>query len=587
MGWFPIAFIIGFLGFWRWREWSTWSRQTRSLWLVALVLIILVLTGIAIGYVCKYSTPFLFDWIGQGLVGRILLGLLLGIATAYVVERRSAVHAAHLKILETAAHQRRATAVSGKELDYGMPEGIAGASLTGTLWIAVVVVLFAIAAPHLDGWLRRVTSLKTPFGELQIASISSQRLIAADSLDVFADELTMEILSHYDEPIRMDAEYLRKVEIPDLERRSSQGLGSSPALERELERQKKVASDADELLAVFKGLISPIADCVYHAVRGGLAIDSVRQQVRPIANALYHILAIEGGGGKIPDGSYNDSHNLFWNELQALPKKVEPFLTTDKQGECAKIVPGYQTGNGRLPEIRKYKDMPYLYVAALLFTALMRDEDVSLKIINDKIELPFKDYAFRTYAAHLAYNLGRPTKAVLELVEGMRQIARDHHEKLRLKDEECKKRKCDPPELEMISRQRRRERAAWTFATNSLTYYVAGDLVQGGKAGEGYRSRLEEFAEELRAVVKDMKDVLADDDKYSYIDSYAYATIVLEAQKKSLDLEKIKITLAELEKVVEYWGKRASDEIRADRVVINILKITRAHLSAARELANQ
>jgi len=594
MGWFAILFVAGFLLFWGWRGWPTWNERPRYAVVNAGIVLFFALVAIACWYAWTHSLAFLLDRIGQAYGARVLLGLGLGIATAYVVEQRAIVRAAQLAALARGAHVRHpapvAPQVAGEQAN---GDGILGMSLNGLLGIGLVVVFFAIAAPHLDGWLRRMTSLKLPFGELQVASVSTHAVIKSDSIDLLADATSLAVLSNYDERIQQDLEYLREFELPDLVETKSRNLANKNATQKTIDEKQETLKAGNELLPVFSGLISPIAKCIGEAIDNGLAIDDVREKVRPMARALEHILYAEDKKDldvedkKILDAEYAKSHQIFWDKLKGLPKEVGQFLEGKRRKECLDLSMGYETGSTKnfLPEIRNYKKMPYLYVAAILFTSFVRDDEVALKIVREKRRQEmFKDYGILAISGTLAYVHSRDFGAGLAMFETMRDTARKHREVLRDRLSHCEKIKCDAAMNKLISQNFKRERAAVAKATNNLVYYAASDLAQGGKAGERYLARLEGLAEELKLSVDQNDD---DENKYFYLDTYAYTAIVLEARKKEPIIDKIKNRIEDLEKVVEYLETSISNNSKVDRNDISQLNAARAHLASARELAGQ
>ena len=574
MGWFAIAFLAGFLAYWQWEK----QRQACvALLIVACIAAVLF----AIGYACRYSLDLLLDRIGQGYVARILLGFALGNATAYFIEERTALHKAQLELLKAGAPP--APADDAKAAPSAL-EGVAGVSMTGLLWVAALILFFAIAAPHLDGWLRRMTSLKLPFGELQVASLSVHHSMRAESIDLMSDATSMATLSDYNERIRQDIEYITEFEIADLTQQKARDSARAPELARKIAEKTKIAEEARELYPVFDRLISPIAACIRDATDSGLAIDSVRLKARPMANALQHILFIDGK--EFPEKEYTDAHEKFWTELKQLPGKIESYLDKDRRKDCSEIVPRYEGGllpRVRYPDIRKYHATPYLHVAALLFALFMRDDDVALRVVEqNQNRLKFKDYRFLQFSGSLLNFRGGAIGTGLEMFDEMRRTSTARRDDLRDKQESCKQNGCTPVRLQLISEHLNRTRTAALLATNYLAYYVSDDLAQGGKGGERFAARLEDMASDIKKAIERGDD---EDNRYSNLDTYAYAIIVLEARKKDPNTERIRKMIAELEKVVEFLDDTVSKSITANRYDINTLKIARAHLAFARELA--
>lgn len=595
VGWFAILFVSGFLLFWGWRRWPRWGDNTHTLIIGFAVAILIGILVWCTWYISVYSISVFADRVGQGYVARIILGFVLGIATAYVVEQRSIVRKAQLdaqtRFRLRASLPPRERSARADAPDSSIIEAVGGTSLTLLMWIAVVVLSFAISAPHLDSWLRHTTSLKLPFGELQIASTSTHAVLQADRLDLLADVRSLELLSRYNVRIRDDVDYLKLVEIEDL--RDSQKEFPNYSLEYQdyqskIEKTQELVDAINALLPVFDGLISSIASCVRDASSNGLGIDSIRLKVRPMADALDRVLFLEQTNGT--DDSYAAAHNKLWEELTGLPSKIDGFLNDEERKQCSNSVKIYKLNSrspvtAAYPSLKGYRDVSYLYVAAMLFSTFVRDDDVALKIIERIKDRPgfFRDYSFLLVASDLAYNQGSSITTVFSMLDSMRKTAREHREKIELELEKCEQSRCDQVKINALKALRRRERTAELQATNNLAYFIAAELADGTKAAEQYAARAEELADELRLALDKSED---NENRYSYLDTYAYVTLVLEARKKEPSLATFKTMAEHLEKVVEELERSVSSG-KASKTDISALKLARAHRAAARELAGQ
>jgi hypothetical protein len=591
MGWFAITFLIGFVLYWQ-------RDGLRGLHGPLAAAAGVGLAGWAVVYAGMHSFDLLLDRIGQGSIARLLLGFALGNATAYVIEQRNELHEAQVQALKNVstsppplAREQSAAEATQPGAHDGKPgpeeekrgssalESAAGMGTTALLWLAAVVVFVAIAAPHLDGWLRRMTSLKLPFGELQIASVSVRPAIRAEAIDLFAEETSMRVLSTYADRITLDAQYIERVELPDLRERLADY--SSSDIRDAIASKERAAKDAKNLAPAFGEIVSPTARCVSDAIARGLAIETVKAKARGAADALERTLVLEGDEAR--NAEYIESHNKFWEELKQLPMAAIPFADREGRERCEKVVASLSTWNEKYPKIKDYKTAPYLYVAAFLFVTFVRDEDVAFRIIDERYRRKdfVKDYSFLLYSGSFLNDFGRGVDVGLDLLDHMRATARERFETLRRKQEACLRHFCLQSTVTDISKFLERERAAMLKATNNLAYYVAVDLTQGGRAGERYRGRLAEFADDLDKAIKEKYD---EDNRYGYMDTFAFVTTVLEAQKRDPDVERIRNMTSMLERVVEVLEDKARTY---DRVDATALKVARAHLASARELAGR
>src|SRR6202022_552084 len=138
---------------------------------------------------------------------------------------------------------------------------LAGDGKHAYLLIGLAIILLALAAPYLDNWLSRVSSVKTSVVELQLTSSAGHAIAVAEAGEALTNLQSLERLANYDKRIRDDIDYINVIEIPDLEWQMSRYRGHAKELEKQIADLRDTAGEASKLVVVFEGLISPIAGC--------------------------------------------------------------------------------------------------------------------------------------------------------------------------------------------------------------------------------------------------------------------------------------------------------------------------------------
>jgi hypothetical protein len=553
------------------------------------------------------------DTVGHGGVARFLLGLVLGFGVAYIIEQRSSVYSpvannpgASRRTTPSRQYRASGPRAGGKHAgdnpgDNGEPLG--GFARTGTavlLTIGLAITFLALAAPHVDHWLSHLTTVKLPIGELQVASVTAHRATTADNIGLLTDVRSMEALSLYPAKIRQDIDYLENFEIHELET-ALPGYDKDARMELERKRQK-----AKELLGVFDGLISPVAGCVQTAIDNGLSIETVRRIVRPIGETAEQIILFDGN---FTDDELTSKHEKLWREISELPNRLREFLknkaklrkdTADekREEECSgyfqQRVAGGQAYSGLTPRIQDYEEISYLYTAALLFTSFLKDDIVSLKIIEKtRGKLVFRDYGYLLWAGYIANNQGSSLEIVIPFLDEIRSSARSHYTTIQRFKDRCKiatqelvfkaTKVCDDALGRLIQDLGNRERNAELQAMNNIAYCIAEALSRGVITAEAYQGRAEEYANEIYDAVN--KGEVAD--AYDFLDTYAYVSIVIEARKPLPDADKFKKMADILEKVVENLETKDAEVLSVKPEHLYAKTLTRSHLASARELAGQ
>jgi hypothetical protein len=120
MGWFAIACVLGFLLYEAWRILPGTARRAATSVALATAIII------ALSWVA--AKQLFSEFVTDGIVARLLFGGVLGFGFAYVI-----------------AENRRAPSLTSRQR--GM-----------YFSIALALIVLAMAAPHLDTWLSRLSS---------------------------------------------------------------------------------------------------------------------------------------------------------------------------------------------------------------------------------------------------------------------------------------------------------------------------------------------------------------------------------------------------------------------------------------------
>jgi hypothetical protein len=253
------------------------------------------------------------------------------------------------------------------------------------------------------------------------------------------------------------------------------------------------------------------------------------------------------------------------------------------------------------PRFQDYKNVPYLHAAAALLISFVGDNDAALRVLQKANDLrkadgqpvlDFKDFTFLFVIAQLSYHqqgrVGDIWSSYFGLLDELRSAARSRIRNLERAKEEC------GTTLDLLCFAQIYK----VVAINTAAFYVAQDLARGNEYAKNYTARLQENTEEIKRLVsesdrRDSKRNAFYDyiqaDKYSLLDTYAFARLVLEGGKPYPDNELIKIeTIGVLKKVIEHREEQIiKTRPQIDRFVLSQLKISREHLKQAQELVGE
>jgi hypothetical protein len=140
--------------------------------------------------------------------------------------------------------------------------------------------------------------------------------------------------------------------------------------------------------------------------------------------------------------------------------------------------------------------------------------------------------------------------------------------------------------MQLIHELGEREREAELRAINDLAYYIGDSIARGVPAAMSYGGRAEDYADELYRSLGTEEDP---ENRNEFLDTYAYVSIVLESRKAVPDPDKFRRMLATLEKAAKYFEDKAEESAKLEDAATARanLAIVRAHLAAARELAEE
>lgn len=539
MGWFAAAAMIGFVLF------QGWNRNS--------LLLLVIPAGLAIGIVTWALIPahgqhlgYIIDRLGSGSVARILLGLVLGFGGGFVIQRR-------LVVAFTAS------------------------DWSAALLLALGITILAITAPYLDDWLPRITSIKSSVLELQVRAQTAHNIAVADNMETSSSAAVFKTFSSYPRVINDDIEYMTTIEQNELEYRLKSD-STNPALQIDHQKLMQRIKKSEELQEIFSKLIGPISNCLWDVQRGQYSIERLRQKVTPLADLLEQIVLIKPND--------DERHHQFWSQLAQLPDWAMK-IGLGKTDHCKEA----KAASPSPPRIADYEDVPYLYVASMLFTHFLRDDGIALGILEKYKDNTRPDYTYWKFLAKLRYYQGRDTGSVINPFNKWRKEVLEHRERIAA---HCSVIGSCPPEIKQrLEDLDLRERKAELVMMNNYAYFVAEDLARGVVGAAAFSATAEDYAEQIKDAI-DAKGNLMEseenkkavgDNKDDFLDTYAYTMLVLEARKIVPDVDVFRNMAHVLQRVVEHCEQKYQRS--QDEFDLAELKIARIHHAAARDLAGE
>src|SRR5262249_18756544 len=121
-----------------------------------------------------------------------------------------------------------------------------------------------------------------------------------------------------------------------------------------------------ELHGIFKSVVSPLANCIIKAIENGYHVDSVRADLRPVADLLTLIISLEKRGGNPNDAdavrqAIIKARSDFWAKLLTIPDTIGRYVDGEDHKKCLEIK------NASMPDpSRRHSDfaeLPHLFAA--------------------------------------------------------------------------------------------------------------------------------------------------------------------------------------------------------------------------------
>jgi hypothetical protein len=221
-------------------------------------------------------------------------------------------------------------------------------------------------------------------------------------------------------------------------------------------------------------------------------------------------------------------------------------------------------------------------------TGFLADNDKALRILEKAQSTHHKDYYFLYLMGRLRYYQGKPGDIIglyLGPLVEMRRMAETHIATLENAKQTC----AEDTQLLCY------EKTAKLSATNLATYYIAEDLARDNPYAIPYEARLHDYADEIKAILdasdkasKDPFNVYVQNGRYDFLDTYAYAMLVIEARKPNPDYDVIRKTLVPmLKSIVGYRREKISRAPQSTRRDVAQLRTSEAHLASALDLGGE
>jgi hypothetical protein len=239
MGWFAISCVLGLLLYGLWRISLSAGGWTRR----AIITSTIIAVAAALAFVFTRGHSFSWDYSTQGMVARIIFGGVLGFGVAYVSD----------------AQMRSAPLLVGRGRSTYMSIGMA-------------LVILAIVAPHLDRWLSRLAGFKTAIVEVQLTNISTaHKAVVPDSRESFLADSALQILKDYEKNISEDVAYIELFVLPDLSWQEERASSDTAQVMGQIRKYQDRLHRLRSLQQAFNNTISPLAECLQDAIKGGSA----------------------------------------------------------------------------------------------------------------------------------------------------------------------------------------------------------------------------------------------------------------------------------------------------------------------------
>jgi hypothetical protein len=282
------------------------------------------------------------------------------------------------------------------------------------LSFALTITILALSAPHIDRWLSRLTSLKTSVVEIQLASISTTtRTVQAGQRQAFYEDRALASAAGLADIVKGDISFIDLFESAELRHRmANENANSAAELKSQIEKLTRQREQLDRLHGVFDFVVSPLAKCIQAAMNHGLNLSTAQAQLRPAADHLLQIMAVEaqlgkndpGQPGKTKDQLQSDLSDLrtkFWDEVQGTPKMISNLVDPKQRGVCDHIE---RPKDSDFTQITEYKNLPQLYEAMSFLLMFVNNAEAALQMLeNARAGWDFDDLSAPYLRANLMY----------------------------------------------------------------------------------------------------------------------------------------------------------------------------------------
>lgn len=577
------------------------------------------------------SVGEIIDALQNGSVVRFILGVILGVGAAHVVRQGSRIEPANanaspeLLTSQTAGDARSLAAfLLGVYIALSMADQSSGgakrddaasaaapnvprgdtplpangnatrsgsnfASTPLVLSLGLGIVILALVAPFVDDWLHRLTAVKSPWIELQLTGFNNHRIAVANGLGSFFNKNSLEYLQKYASRIQTDIEYFDQYGHDD-------------------RNQAEIIDSARKLLPTFSRIVTPVTACVQTAIaKDWLSIDSARLIVLPSADRVGQIILNEN---QLTSDQLDKKNKDFWMGITKLPEIIRSRVSApaDVSDPVCRDVPEVywdedydriMAAGSLFPALHNYKHIPYLYAAAALLISFTGDSDKALRVLQKADDLQddatggpglyFKDFTFLSTAGRLKYYQGKPgdlAHSYLGDLDTLRTKSQDHVKILERAKAECV----------FVESLPCREQVYVLNATNMSAYFLAEDLARGSEYAANHTAQLQELADQIKRTMDEARGESGRNGFYNYIktnedsflDTYAYVILVLEARKSNPDYDLIrKEVIVRLKRVVEHLKKLIESERPVNAFDLATLAISQAHLASAQDMVGE
>jgi hypothetical protein len=568
MGWFVLATILGFAAHWGWRLRLLGPAGRR--WSVVVLAAVVAATVIIIGPGLLFLTltkglHLQAGWIENPLFTRVVLGLVLGMGAAQLWSGASPSG-------DQASGQTPSAAGDQNET----PAGDQKPSSAVALSLAASIVVLAIVAPHVDGWLSRVSGFKTSLIEVQLTSLSSaSKAVKPAQREGYVLGYALDLLTGLDGSIGLDIQFIRDFQLRDLgERRNTLNSAELANEEKRLNAQLK---QLGTLEVFFQNFVSPAARCFKAAMKNGLSVEGARDRLREFADKLTQFVLLEQEENRHP-GAVQDRKSLI-DKLRGdvmillvkATKDLKDFTDPADEKICQLALPAASPSP---PPLADYSLLPHLHVARALLLAFVSHDNLALQVLNDASSREFKDFNTPQLRGALMFFRGDSITHYYDELERLRKLSAD-----RIAIIDRVKRTCG--DCDKDEKLKERAQKASRNATNNIAYGIAADVAEGRGAAVDLLPIAEQCLEVLKKTPGNLENT-------QILDTIGFVTIVAEAHKgktSSLDRAKISeavslLTRAAAQEEAELEAKSAKGE----NVDYSDWRGFQSHLSSARGL---